>query len=210
MWTMRRATWLVLSGMLVGCGGGGQVDAFTRALQPHSEPPQVGEVQVSRRNETYPVTGRTAVELRRSMEQHAASSWPDPRAVGLTEARIPIEGRCQEYSDGGALRDATIALSLVVHLPAWQNSEVAPAALRRSWDKFLRALTAHEEGHVEIAIKHANALRDDLAAMKPEESCEAFMTKFQERTSAAQARMDKEQAEYDAKTEHGIKQGCVL
>lgn len=207
---LRRVTWTaLLLAALSGCGGS-QVSPMQRVLLPHSEAPQVSELEVSRKDTTYPVSGLSAADLRRSMYAHAEATWPDPRAVGLTEASIPIAGRCQEYSDGGALRDATISLSLVVHLPAWQDSERAPPKLRQSWQRFLRALAAHEEGHVEIAIKHAKQLRAELAALTPEESCQAFMTKFQERAARAQARMDEEQAAYDAKTEHGIKQGCVL
>lgn len=205
-----RASWLVaLAVGLAGCGGS-QLSPMTRAMLPRSEPPQVAELEISRKNELYPVTGRTAAELTRSMREHAASAWTDPQAVGLTVSTIPVAGRCQEYSDGGGLRDATISLSLVVHLPEWTDRDRAPAALQKSWDRFLRALTAHEEGHVKISIEHATALRDDLAALTPEPSCEQLTAKFQDRASRAQVRMDQAQAEYDEKTQHGIKQGCVL
>jgi predicted secreted Zn-dependent protease len=205
-----RASWLVVASLFsVGCGGS-QVSPVTRALLPHSEPPQVEELKISRRSEPYPVSGRTVAELSRSMRAHASANWPDPQAVGMTVSSIPVAGRCQEYSDGGGLRDATISLSLVVHLPDWQEREQAPAALRKSWDRFLTALTAHEEGHVEISIEHATKLRNELAALTPEASCQELTAKFQDRANAAQARMDRAQEDYDEKTQHGIKQGCVL
>lgn len=205
-----RATRLwVVAVLSVGCGGS-QVSPVTRALLPRSEPPQVEELKITRRNEPYAVTGRTVAELSRSMRAHASANWPDPQAVGMTVSTIPVAGRCQEYSDGGGLRDATISLSLVVHLPDWQEREQAPVALQRSWDRFLTALTKHEEGHVEISIQHATALRNELAALTPEASCQELTAKFQDRANLAQARMDRAQADYDEKTQHGIKQGCVL
>lgn len=152
----------------------------------------------------------SAAELSRSMHAHAAANWSDPQAVGLTAASMPIQARCQEYSDGGALLDGTIGLSLVVHLPDWQDSARAPAALQQAWQRFLRALRAHEEGHVRLALKHAAALREEIANSKPEASCSTFMAKLEERVAAAQARMEREQADYDEETQHGIKQGCVL
>lgn len=205
-----RAAWLVVLALTLGGCGGSQVSPATRALLPHSEPPQVEELKVTRRNETYLVNGSTVAELSRSMREHAAATWPDPQAVGMTVATIPVAGRCQEYSDGGGLRDGTISLSLVVHLPDWQERDRAPAALRRSWDRFLAALTAHEEGHVAIAIQHATALRNELAALTPEPSCQELTAKFQDRANRAQERMDQAQSEYDERTQHGIKQGCVL
>ncbi|RYZ04845.1 MAG: DUF922 domain-containing protein [Myxococcales bacterium] len=205
-----RALWLVVAAVwMVGCGGS-QVSPVTRSLLPHSEAPQVAELAISRRNEPYLVSGRTVAELSRSMRAHASANWPDPQAVGMTVSTIPVAGICQEYSDGGGLRDATISLSLVVHLPEWQEHDQAPKALQRSWDRFLKALTAHEEGHVEISIEHATALRNELAMLTPEPSCQELTAKFQDRANLAQARMDRAQAEYDDKTQHGIKQGCVL
>jgi predicted secreted Zn-dependent protease len=206
----RRGLWLAMvTAALSGCGGS-QLDAETRARLPHSGPARVSELQVSRQDAAYPVSGLSAAELSRSMHAHAAANWSDEQAVGLTVASIPIEARCQEFSDGGALLDAKVGLSLVVHLPDWQDTARAPAALQQSWQRFLRALRAHEEGHVQLAIEHATALRNQIAQTKPEASCPTFMAKLQERIGAAQARMEQEQADYDEKTQHGIKQGCVL
>jgi predicted secreted Zn-dependent protease len=170
----------------------------------------VEPLKVTRRYEQYPVSGRTVAELRRSMRAHAEANWPDPEAVGMTVATIPVAGRCQEYSDGGGLRDASVSLSLVVHLPDWQERDAAPAALQRSWERFLKALTAHEEGHVEISIEHATRLRNELGTLTPEPSCLELTAKFEDHAKRAQARMDQAQADYDDKTQHGIKQGCVL
>ncbi len=195
--------------LLSGCGGA-QLDAEMRARLPHSTAPQVSELGVSRREAPYVVSGQSAAELANAMRAHAAANWNDPQAVGMTSVSMPLEASCQEYSDGGALRDAKISLSLVVHLPHWEDSARAPSALQQSWTRFSRALRAHEEGHVRIATEHAMRLRKALVALTPEESCRAFMGKLQDQVEGATARMDREQADYDAKTQHGITQGCVL
>lgn len=203
--------WCLLA-MIVAFSGcaGSQLDAETRARLPHSRPAEVSELHVSRRDAVYPVQGASAAELGSSMRAHAAANWSDAQAVGMTEASIPLEARCQEYSDGGALLDAKLGLALVVHLPEWQDVARAPLSLRQSWQRFLRALRAHEEGHVRLAIEHATALRRELADSKPEASCQTFMDKLQARVAAAHARMEREQSDYDRETQHGIKQGCVL
>jgi predicted secreted Zn-dependent protease len=128
----------------------------------------------------------------------------------MTTSSLATELKCQEYSDGGALRTATIKLSLVVNLPVWQEASQAPVALQQSWDNFSRALRAHEEGHVRIASNYAAALRKALLSLRVAESCSTLLTRAVAITHRAEARMTQAQADYDTRTMHGGTQGCVL
>jgi predicted secreted Zn-dependent protease len=189
---------------------GAQLDAPTRATLPHSSAPDVPEVEVSRSDASYEVSGASSGELVRSIREHARANWPDPDGAGLTNVQIGANMQCQEFSDGGALREAQIKLLLVVTLPSWQGQERAPAALRAAWSKFSAALRRHEEGHVEIALRHVARLRAALQAMKPEAACPDLLKRAEALLHDVDAAMMKEQLDYDATTNHGATQGCVL
>jgi predicted secreted Zn-dependent protease len=195
----------------VACGGTAfpVVDGETRARLPHSQPPEVGEVEVTRSSATYSISGNTAVELTRAMHAHG-SSWENPEAVGRTDVNLTTELRCGEYSDGGALDAANVRLQLTVTLPHWEERARAEPKLAKRWDHFIKALAAHEEGHVKIAIEHAHKLRAQLSSLQPQASCEPLLSKAQALGEELGATMKRVQLDFDAKTGHGTLQGCVL
>jgi len=196
---------VVLLATLAACADP-QLDAETRAGLPHSRAPDVGEVEVSRSDAAYEVSGVSTAELLRSIHDHARATWPDPDGAGMTQVQIGADVKCQEYSNGGALQDAKLKLSLVVTLPRWQDEERAPKALRIAWGRFSGALRTHEEGHVEIAIRHAAALRVAFKAMKPEAACPDVLQRAEALIRNTDAAMMKEQLGYDASTNHGASQ----
>jgi predicted secreted Zn-dependent protease len=194
---------------LSACSGA-RLDPATRATLSHSVPPDVPALEISRSEASYAVAGASAADLRHSIKDHARASWPDPDAAGMTNVQIAAEVRCQEYADGGALSQAKLKLIMVVHLPNWEARAQAPQALRAAWDSFSAALRVHEEGHVAIATRHAAALRHQFEAMKPTAACPDLMDEATALVRATDAAMMKEQLDYDAKTNHGGTQGCVL
>lgn len=186
------------------------LDPATRATLPHSIAPDVPAPEVSRHEAAYEVSGASADALRQSMLAHARANWPDPDGAGMTQVHIDATFRCQEFADGGALREAKVKVLLTVHLPNWGGRDQAPPTLRAAWDSFLTALRSHEEGHVALANKNVAALRDTLKSMKPEANCPDLMEHAAEVINAADAAMLKEQLDYDTRTNHGATQGCVL
>lgn len=194
---------------LAGCGGPG-LDAATRAQLPRSGSPAVPQLEVTRGDTTFPVTGSTKEELRSSIHDYARANWSDSQAAAMTAVSIGAELRCQEYSDGGALIRANVKLAMVVHLPQWPGAAQAAPPLRQAWDKLVRALGVHEDGHVAIAKKHAAALRDELRTLQIQPSCDEMLRLASDRVKVANDRQAKAQQAYDDETGHGATQGCVL
>jgi predicted secreted Zn-dependent protease len=195
--------------VLAGCGGS-QLDAATRAQLPRSGPRAAPQLAVSRSDTTFPVSGASKEELMSSIRDYASANWSDSRAAAMTSVSIGAELQCQEYSDGGALTRANVKLGLVVYLPEWPGAARAAPPLRQAWGKLVRALGGHENGHVEIAKKHAAALREELAKLTIEPSCEEMLKLASDRVKDANERQAKAQRVYDDETRHGVTQGCVL
>lgn len=195
--------------VLSGCGGS-QLDAAARAQLPHSGPVAAPQLEITRGNATFPVAGSTKEELMRSVHDYAGKNWSDSRAAAITAVSIGAEFRCQEYADGGALTRANVKLSMVVHLPEWSGASQAAPPLRQGWGRLVRALAVHEDGHVAIAKKHAQALQGTLRTLKIQPNCEEMLQLATERVQEANERQKREQSDYDDRTQHGVTQGCVL
>jgi hypothetical protein len=51
---------------------------------------------------------------------------------------------------GGRITTVDLTMNLTIDMPEWPNASGRPAAERTEWARFLRALRAHEDGHIEI------------------------------------------------------------
>lgn len=195
--------------ILAGCGGS-QLDAATRAQLPHSGPRAVPELAVSRTDTTFPVSGSSKEELMASIRDYASANWSDSQAAAMTSVSIGAELQCQEYADGGALTRANVKLAMIVYLPEWPGAAKSAPSMQRAWTRLVRALGVHENGHVDIAKKHATALRDELKTLPIQPSCDAMLELASDHVKAANDRQAKAQSAYDDETRHGVTQGAVL
>ena len=145
----------------------------------------MGVVRVPTVRSTYDIEARTLAEVARLV-------------AGRTEA-----GRCgwkmtYGYDDTdreGKPRGLTVTLELEIELPRWVGRDTAPAAERAEWDRFLAALSRHEDGHVEIAARGAQRMHDRIAGARAARA-DAI---YQDETQKTQDESDR----YDTRTAHG-------
>ena len=113
--------------------------------------------------------------------------------------------------DGGC-RPGPVSVELVVTytLPRWDVAADAPAELVERWDRYVAALTRHEDGHRDIAVDAANAIVGAIEALPAHATCRRL-----ERAADTAARDLVEryrglQIAYDHSTGHGTTQGAVF
>lgn len=156
---------------------------------------------------TYEIYGTTADQLMRGI-----------RAVGPTG----VKGATAEHQGrlGYTLTFRSTPLSCSVHggridvhstikLPRWRHSSAASAGLREEWVKVLAALKVHEQGHRDILFAASRQLADSLGGLRSR-TCDGLDAKVNEVAARLFAREEARQEQYDAETEHGIRQGAVL
>ena len=78
------------------------------------------------------------------------------------------------------------------------------------WSSWMPKLILHEEGHGEIAKKHAKLIDNILTSMKPETNCRALEKKANNSGYQQLKELDKESLLYDKKTIHGETQDTWL
>lgn len=113
----------------------------------------------------------------------------------------------REASGRCTITEVTTRLRTEVQLPELRT---ATAAQRALFDRYLRALSRHEQGHVQFARDAAHAIDRGIAQLPSEPECASL----ERRANALGHRLLHEHAErekqYDRDTRHGASQGAKL
>ncbi len=97
---------------------------------------------------------------------------------------------------------ADVTLALTIKLPKWIKGRKTSTAAKKEWDRMLKSLIIHEQGHVDIAKKWAPVLQKRLLGQQKERH-KAIWDKFIQD-------VQEEQNKYDEDTKHGQTQGVYL
>lgn len=105
-------------------------------------------------------------------------------------------------TSGGRLASVSVDVRTRVTMPRWTKLAAADPVEQVEWTRFCSALRAHEQGHVDLVVRHLAAVDRELVgktAAAARRSWEQALAKLQ---SASRA--------YDRATEHGRKHGTVI
>jgi predicted secreted Zn-dependent protease len=117
-------------------------------------------------------------------------------------ARTEWSARYEHTTSGGRLVSAAVVVKTVVTMPRWIAEASAPAAERNEWRRFLSALQAHEQGHLELVHRHLGAVDTRLVGA----SVTVAMARWSQSLAALTAASDA----YDRATDHGRLRGTCL
>ncbi|MDI6737199.1 MAG: DUF922 domain-containing protein [Nanoarchaeota archaeon] len=102
-----------------------------------------------------------------------------------------------------------------VYLPQWDGND-------KCWDRFIEALTAHEQGHVDLCMDYAGRLKTALTGLESDvcstesmqKACDDALTDLEQKAGDAYDAVDSDYNTaddlYDSTTDHGETQGAVL
>ena len=190
---------------LIGCGAPVLPPAAAPVPPPAAVEPPVypvdpsftGEVDIpGARVEYYVVTGRNDIEL------WAAIRAAAPKVGGFAhgaETRWAIDWT---WPDGGKCAPVTVTADVVVRFPRWDPPADAPAHTVGNWQRYVRALTHHERGHVD----RIRGVVDQMPAVLGAAGCEAVAARGRE----ALALVAELNRAFDDETGSGQQEGATL
>jgi predicted secreted Zn-dependent protease len=118
----------------------------------------------------------------------------DADEVGNADFRFDLD-----YSHAnGLITNVDLTMELTVGLPVWENRANRPQPERNEWDRFLRALRVHEDGHVDIFRSEAPTTYERLRRARP--------TTINRVLATETARIRRLSDAYDHRTDHGRRQ----
>lgn len=167
----------------------------------------VGEVQRHVDIVYYEVEGRTAGELARSLQQRGPTLG-GKRFFGQTDWTINAAYEWHADVTGCRVQNLVVRLLVRITLPRWTPPPTAPQDLVAAWNRFVRALAAHEHNHRRLADEAAEAIRWDLATLRYA-SCATAAARAQKRVAAIIEDYSRRNRLYDARTSHGATEGAV-
>ena len=139
---------------------------------------------------TYDVHAKTLEEAASSiaqMAEAAACEW------------FP---RYEYETAGGRISTITVTVAVHVTMPRWVEHAVATRPERAEWDRFCRALRAHEHGHINLVVDHLRRIDERMLGLAHDVARRVW--------EAARATLAEASAEFDRITDDGRTHGAVI
>ena len=146
---------LLLASLLilqVGCGQSRGV----RAL-----PPLPAGVTAEVSEVSYIVRGTTVPEIRLSLRT-AATATLGSDTVGLHSSRLNLEFGYTQQGNYCVMNEVTIRLESAIQVPEWTERGTADFRVVGMWDRYIRAVRAHEYTHREHLYSRARDISQEL------------------------------------------------
>lgn len=167
-------------------------------------------LRVSESQRLYKVTGATAEELRKQMHELGPVDKNGNHGDAYTECRTAWSYDYNPSASGCALGSIDVTVTFVFTFPKWEKPSSATTGLAKKWDAFVRALTAHEDGHRAIALDTANDIMLALRKLPPASTCEDLGLAANGEGQRLLREGEGRQQSYDSITGHGVTQGARL
>ncbi len=144
----------------------------------------------------FQVGGANEKQLDRSFALNAPMNG---HAFAATELRIvPVKFDPTQDSNGCYFRSAKFKVIAHISYPQWRDRDGASAELKRGFDAFSRYARLHEQVHVKIGEKAAEAMEKAVEAIAPQSDCDRLLAKFKTTIKSIYAKHDKAQRAFDA------------
>jgi predicted secreted Zn-dependent protease len=153
----------------------------------------------------YDVDGATARDIRADLNRRGPMDRYEHRHFDAV-TRWTIRAT---HTDCG-IKSVSVRLQITYAFPRLTDGGSAPSALRKDFDDYLKRLLTHEKGHAQIAIDTAKRVEDRIQSLPAALTCEALDPALKDIVDALIAESKRLDVEYDARTEHGRKQGAVF
>ena len=156
----------------------------------------------------YAVTGQTPPTLLASLHR-SRPAGTNSTFDGSTTWTITWNYRYSTRSGGVRLDSVEITAKIAVTLPRWTQAAGAPTNLVQSWQRYQRALAAHEEGHVRLVREAVAEMQKGVSSLSDFDSKASLLEALDRACSQVVEKAKERERQYDAQTWHGRKQGAV-
>ena len=172
-----------------------------------ASPRALAEPQINEKREFYDIRGGSESELKNEMNTKGINDGRMNDAYTKWYVRWDFD-----YGSGAPCRFRAVRVSadIDIKLPRWQNERDGSDELRQKWDRFLKALEEHENGHRDFGVKAATEIDAELSRMPAFPNCTELGAAANAKAYEILGKYQGEEKAYDAETNHGINKGAVF
>lgn len=165
---------------------------------------------VTERTEYYELKGNCEKDLVSQMRQKGPR-WNDGRQYdSLTTWYVSWDYDYSRASRTCTADSFRATIDIIFRYPKWVQTNDAPRQLADKWDTYIKNLCTHEVGHRDIVVQEVAELTRAVADMPPAPSCAELDRQVKILCRERMDILDAAEKEYDADTNHGLKQGAIF
>jgi len=172
--------------------------------------PPVGiraEPEVRESIELYDVRGSTAAQLRRDLAR-LGPRVGDRKYGGRTTWELTWTYTLDERPAECGIASYDIRMEVTTTLPRWVPDDDVSGKLVARWERFLAALTDHEQGHRRLGLEAATALERHVNEMPAEPTCDELERAIADDSEGIVRSYRESERRYDEHTRHGRSEGA--
>ncbi|MDR6096341.1 DUF922 domain-containing Zn-dependent protease [Stenotrophomonas sp. SORGH_AS_0321] len=158
----------------------------------------------------YAIHGTTDRELGSAMRSLAPADPTGRPYPGRADWNVSWTYRWQSQGNRCLLTSPSVQLKGTITLPRWDDRDRADPELQQRWDRFLAALTVHEQGHFQFGVAAADELRRQFVSLKSNKGCARLEAEVDRLGRAIVEEYQQRDRQYDVETSHGLTQDAVL
>lgn len=165
---------------------------------------------VTEKYEYYEVCGSCEKTLQCDLRQKCVT-WKDGHKYdSLTSWDVKWDHGYDRTSETCAVDSFKPIVEITFRYPKWKRTDDAPPPLVEKWDRYLKNLIIHENGHRDMAVEAAAELSHAVSQLSPAPTCAELDRNVRTLFRAHMKKMNTDQREYDETTMHGATQGAVF
>jgi len=167
-------------------------------------------VVVTENYEYYDVCGCNEKELQCDLKKKCIQ-WNDGKKYdAVTTWDMKWDYGYDHDSQACAVDSFKVTVDIFFRYPRWvRTSETSPQLVEK-WDRYMKNLITHENGHRDLAVEAAAKLSSAVAALNPPSTCVELDRRVRALYRARMAKLNEDQKAYDATTNHGVNQGALF
>jgi predicted secreted Zn-dependent protease len=157
----------------------------------------------------YGVTGDSLSKINAQMALCSPIRENEIHYAATTYYNLSWQLQYRQFGDMCTIDTARVGLHISMVFPAWSPPIATPIDTTLGWNRFLRNLHTHENGHVARDQAAGKAIQNMFHSLPPT-LCTRITALATERANRIIASLDATNQRYDSDTDHGRTQGAVL
>ena len=151
---------------------------------------------------SYIVRGTTVPEIRESLRA-AATATLGADTVGLHRSRLNLEYAYTQQGSYCEMVEVTLELESAIQVPQWTERGRADFRVVAMWDRYIRAVRAHEYTHREHLYRRARDISQELYGIKSP-TCASMQSKITSTTARINDRYSRLSKQFDEESRRTI------
>jgi predicted secreted Zn-dependent protease len=156
----------------------------------------------------YSVTGAVPREIRQSINR--SRPWKSSTTDALTSWRVEWRFAVVPTSGGCRCSAFSTTTTIAITMPRWMLPAGVDPSAKARWERYIRALGEHENGHAQLALAAAAEMQKRIKALGEQPDCEGLRSRINDTGNAVLEDFRKRENDYDERTKHGATQGASL